>query len=418
MMSLAKASVWTAFSTLSKIIAGILIMKLLAVSFGLEGVGLAGNFRQLITMLCTVAGAGIFNGVTIYVAKFQHQPQQLRAVIGTASAIVLGFSTLMALVLFLAASPISSMLFGHVSYQNVVRFVAFLQIGIAWANLILALLKGLHDARGNALALITGSLIGVLSYILCWWIGGYAGALVGLAMIPALFMLPALLILRHYHKGLPLSWLKPVWHPELARILAKFTMMALITSVTMPVTWIMIRNLLAEQQGWEQVGLWQGITSISDAYLQFITATFSVWLLPTLSQLEQKPQISREITRAIGFVLPAVAVASFCVWLLRDMAICLLFSPQFTAMRDMFIWQLCGDFFKVGAYVFGYLVISKASLRFYILTEVSQCTLLTVFSHWLILLHGTTGAVQGYMVTYLFYFVLCCGVFMIYCRTK
>jgi antigen flippase len=33
----------------------------------------------------------------------------------------------------------------------------------------------------------------------------------------------------------------------------------------------------------------------------------------------------------------------------------------------------------VGAYVFGYLVIAKASLRFYILAEVSQFTLLTLF---------------------------------------
>lgn len=40
---------------------------------------------------------------------------------------------------------------------------------------------------------------------------------------------------------------------------------------------------------------------------------------------------------------------------------------------------------KVGAYVFGYLVIAKASLRFYILAEISQFMLLTAFAHWLIL---------------------------------
>ena len=54
--------------------------------------------------------------------------------------------------------------------------------------------------------------------------------------------------------------------------------------------YFMMRNLLAEQQGWAQVGLWQGVTSISDAYLQFITATFSVWLLPTLARLDNSPK--------------------------------------------------------------------------------------------------------------------------------
>lgn len=74
-----------------------------------------------------------------------------------------------------------------------------------------------------------------------------------------------------------------------------------------------------------------------------------------------------------------MAVASFMVWLLRDFAIWLLFSEKFIAMRELFAWQLVGDVLKVGAYVFGYLVIAKAALRFYILTEVSQFALLTLF---------------------------------------
>ena len=64
-MSLAKASLWTAASTLVKIGAGLLVGKLLAVSFGPAGLGLAANFRQLITVLGVLAGAGIFNGVTL-----------------------------------------------------------------------------------------------------------------------------------------------------------------------------------------------------------------------------------------------------------------------------------------------------------------------------------------------------------------
>ncbi|MBI0543565.1 lipid III flippase WzxE, partial [Dickeya dianthicola] len=63
-MSLARASLWTAASTLVKIGVGLVIIKLLAVTFGPEGVGLAGNYRQLITVLGVMAGAGIANGVT------------------------------------------------------------------------------------------------------------------------------------------------------------------------------------------------------------------------------------------------------------------------------------------------------------------------------------------------------------------
>ncbi|WNN44157.1 lipid III flippase WzxE [Winslowiella toletana] len=414
-MSLAKASVWTAASTLVKIAAGLLVIKLLAVSYGPSGVGQAGNFRQLITVLGVLAGAGIFNGITKYVAEYQQQPEQLRAVTGTASTMVLGFSTLLAVVFLLAAKPISIGLFGHADYQQVIRIVAFLQMGIAWANLSLAIMKGFRDARGNALALILGSLIGVVAYYACYRVGGYSGALVGLALVPALVVVPAALLLAK-RDHLPMRYLLPQWHGELARNLGKFTLMALITSVTLPVAWVMMRNLLAAHYSWEEVGLWQGVTSISDAYLQFITATFSVWLLPTLSRLTNKAEISAEILRALRFVIPAVAAVSFCVWLLRDFAIWLLFSSEFSGMRDLFAWQLPGDVLKVASYVFGYLVIAKASLRFYILTEISQFILLTAFSRLLIPLQGATGAAQAYLATYVVYFALCCSAFIIYRR--
>ncbi|WP_105680549.1 lipid III flippase WzxE [Cronobacter dublinensis] len=414
-MSLAKASVWTAGSTLIKIGAGLVVVKLLAVAFGPTGVGQAGNFRQLITVLGVLAGAGIFNGVTKLVAQHQDDPAGLRRVTGTASAMVLGFSTLLAVIFLLAAGPISVGLFGQDRYQNVVRLVAFIQMGIAWANLTLAIIKGFRDAAGNALALIAGSLIGVVAYYACFRAGGYEGALLGLALVPALVAVPAVwMLIRREH--VPLRYLKPRWDSQLARHLGKFTLMAMMTAVTLPVAYVMMRNLLAARYGWDAVGIWQGVSSISDAYLQFITASFSVWLLPTLSRLEAKRDITREIVRALKFVLPAVATASLAVWLLRDFAIWLLFSPQFTAMRDLFAWQLVGDVLKVGAYVFGYLIIAKASLRFYLLTEISQFTLLTGFSYWLIPAHGAAGAAQAYMATYIVYFALCCGVFLLWRR--
>lgn len=412
-MSLAKASLWTAASTLVKIGAGLLVVKLLAMAFGPSGVGQAGNFRQLITVLGVLAGAGIFNGVTKFVAQSHDDPARLRVVVGTSSAMVLGFSTLLALLFLLAAAPISQGLFGHTHYQGLVRLVALVQMGIAWANLLLAVLRGFRDAAGNALSLIIGSLIGVLAWYLCYRIGGYQGALLGLALVPALVVIPAMAMLLR-RKAIPLRFFTPQWDRVLAGQLGKFTLMALITSFTMPLAYVMMRNQLAAHYSWDDVGIWQGVSTISDAYLQFITASFSVYLLPTLSRLVTKQEISREIGRSLRFVLPAVAAVSLGVWLLRDVAIWLLFSEKFIAMRDLFAWQLVGDVLKVGAYVFGYLVIAKASLRFYILAEISQFALLTLFARWLIPVHGAIGAAQAYMATYIIYFAVCCGVFLIW----
>ncbi len=148
-------------------------------------------------------------------------------------------------------------LFGHTHYQGLVRLVALVQMGIAWANFLLALMKGFRDAAGNAFSLIAGSLIGVAAYYACYVLGGYQGALLGLALVPALVVVPAGIML--WRRGnIPLSALRPRWDNGLAGQLSKFTLMALITSVTLPVAYVMMRNLLAAHYGWEAVGIWQG----------------------------------------------------------------------------------------------------------------------------------------------------------------
>lgn len=414
-MSFAKASLWTASSTLTKILCGLLIVKLLAISYGPEGIGLASNYRQLITVLAVMAGAGIFNGVTRYIAEYQDSPTQLRALTGTASTLVIGASLLFALILLVFAVQISQGLFGSPAYASVIRWLALLQCGIGWANLFQAKLKGYKDARGNALVVICGCLLSLPSYFVCWQLGGYLGALVGLAMVPAVAILPAYFLLIR-RTAIQARDFLPCWNRPLAGKLLKYTLMTTITAITLPVAWIIMRHQLAEQSDWQAVGLWQGVVSVSDAYLQFITATFSVWLLPALSRLTDKSAIANEITRTLKRVLPAVMILSVVIWLLRDIVIWLLFSAKFAGMRDLFIWQLPGDVFKVGAYVFGYLVIAKGSLRLYVLTEVTQFCLLLATSYWLIPQSGVLGAVQAYFVTYFCYFLLVVAAFIIWYR--
>lgn len=414
-MSLAKAFGWTSISVLIKLGAGLAVIKLFAVTFGPSGLGLAGNFRQLMTVLGVLCGAGIFNGIIKYVAQYHQQPQRLRAVLGTSSTIIAATCALLALLFLLGDRQISIVLFGDDRYQTVIRSLAIIQIGMALASFFLAILKGYCDTAGIALTLIAGSLVGVGIFYCCLQFGSYAATLIGLALFQVAVSAPAAFIVIS-RKVIPFSYLKPGWDSLLASQLSKFTVMTLATACTLPLTYVMMRRLLACYYDWYDVGLWQGIISISDAWLQLVTASFTVYLLPTLSRMQNKTDIAGEIVKTLSFVLPVLTAASLMLWLLRDFVIELLFSSQFTAMRSLFAWQLVGDVLKVGCWIFGYLVIARASLRLYILNEVAQCLLLTGFAYWLIPLKGAAGAVQAYMATYIIYFILCGYAFFIYRR--
>lgn len=114
-----------------KIGAGLLVVKLLAVSFGPAGVGQAGNFRQMVTVLGVWRGPAFSTASRNMLRSTMTIRNRLRKVVGTSSAMVLGFSTLMAVIFLLAAAPISQGLFGHTHYQGLVRLVALVQMGIA-----------------------------------------------------------------------------------------------------------------------------------------------------------------------------------------------------------------------------------------------------------------------------------------------
>lgn len=115
-------------------------------------------------------------------------------------------------------------------------------------------------------------------------------------------------------------------------------------------------------------------------------------------------------------MLPVVTAASLAVWLLRDFAIWLLVLQRISRHARSVCLAADRRCAESRLLRFGYLVIAKASLRFYLLTEVSQFVLLSAFSRWLIPLHGAAGAAQAYMATYIAYFALCAGVFIIYRR--
>lgn len=450
-MSLAKASIFTAASTLIKILIGLIVGKLMAVEFGPEGVGLAGNYRQVITVLGVLAGAGIFNGVTKYIAEFEAKEDNVavKRLLGTASLMVLVFSITIGVLFILFANKISLILFGEETYANIITILAVMQFAIAYSNLLLAILKGYRDSLSNALSIIVGAILALFGFIILQYILGYTGALIGLGLLPATTLLPAIFILFR-RKVIHWSLFIPVWDARFVKLLGKFTIMTLMTAATMPLAYYLLRGQISSYYGFDffnvifpstqqtqigpqitaivskmhhdlfkhqasfQVGLWQSVSMISDAYLQFITAAFSVYLLPTFSRIDDNRLLIKEVFKSFKFVLPAVILLSFTVWLLRDFVIWLLFSDEFIAMRDLFSWQLIGDVLKVACYVFGYLIIAKARLSLYFLAEIAQFSLLILFSFMLIPKQGTLGASQAYMLTYMGYFIMCMIGFLVY----
>ncbi|HEY9133228.1 MAG TPA: O-antigen translocase [Dyella sp.] len=401
-MNIVRASLYSAIATAARLLAGLVMIKLVAWFAGPEGVGKLGQFMSLMSLLAVLAGGGISAGVVKYVAEYRDDPQRLARLLAAALSYALCAACLMALVALLLSHQVALWLLGDSRYESLIRILAVAQLAIAMANYILAVINGFMDVRRLALIQVVGSLLSMVAAVwLSQWLHLY-GALLALVLGQVF----SLLI------GLPAWWRSPYFRRSMLRLrfdremtfrLAAFSVMTLTSALLPPLINIAVRDHLAGRFGWEQVGYWQAVSKVSDAYLLFLTTAINIYYLPKLAATHERASLVAEFKRAYRYLLPVVALLAAGVYLCRDWVTRLLFSADFTAANPLYGPQLIGDVIKIAAFVLSYLMLAKAMTRLFVISEcvfaLSYLALVYLFTAYF----GLVGAVYAFAVNYLLY---------------
>jgi antigen flippase len=405
-MSLIRAGILFAVPTFLKLLAGLLVVKLVAHYLGAEGLGKLGQFMSLMTMATIVACGGISNGIVKYVAEFKDIPERLKAYVQVASMIAVVSSIILFVVLFVLSHEISTFLFRSPDYAFQVRILSVVQFAIAAGTFLLGILNGLRDIKFFAIVNVASVAFGICGVYFSTRHFGFVGAMYGLMWLPACQLLfLAVWYLKVFRR--PLSFVRPLWNGQITLDFMRFSLMQLTSVLTVQMAQVVIRNMLEARTNWVEVGYWQGLSRFSDAYLQFITIVLANYVMPKLSSLRKRHEVIREVASVYKIIVPILIAMMPVIVLLRDLIIRTLFSASFLPMRDYFIWQVGGDFFKVIAYVAGYVAVAKAATRLYIALEIVQAGLLVMLCMLLVTPLGLKGVVIAYFFNYLFYAVLC-----------
>jgi PST family polysaccharide transporter len=189
------------------------------------------------------------------------------------------------------------------------------------------------------------------------------------------------------------------------RELSGFGMMGLTSVLVIQFTFILIRDYLSTNLSLTAAGYWQASWKISEIYLMLVTSTLSVYYLPRLAEIRAAPELKAEIINVYRFVMPVVAVGAVTIYLLRDFIIRTLFTPDFLPMRDLFPWQLAGDVIKIGSWTLGYIMLGRAMVKFYIITEIAFSISFFLLSRLFIGIFGLVGVSMAYAINYSFHWV-------------
>lgn len=403
-MNIARAGLYSAVGTAARLVAGLVLVKLVAWAAGPDGVGKLGQFMSLMSLLAVLAGGGISAAIVKYVAEYRDDPERLSRLLRAALGYALCAAVVMGAAALLFSRQLALWLLDDVRYESLLRVLAFAQVGIAVSNYLLAVINGFMDVRRLVFIQVVGSALSiVLAAWLSWRLGLY-GALLALVLGQLLWLaigLPAWWRSPDFRLGM----LKAGFDRDMIVRLATFSVMTLSSALCAPLVNIAVRDHLAARFGWEQVGYWQAVTRVSDAYLLFLTTAINVYYLPRLAAIHERDALRREIALAWRQLLPAAAVLALLVYVGREWVTRLLFSADFAAANALYGPQLLGDVTKIAAFVLSYLMLAKAMTGLFVLSEfvfaATYLGLVFAFTS----RFGLVGAVYAFTANYVLYLI-------------
>ncbi len=357
-MNLLKTSILNGVAVLIKTATMFILNKILAVYVGPAGYAAIGQFQNFIQMVTTFAGSAINTAVIKYTAEYYEDETKQKDVWKTAGSIVLLFSLIFSLIILIFQKQLSVYIFHTDLYQTVFVWFAVFLTFFTFNALFLAILNGKKEVLRLVTANIVGSIFSLVVTSLLAVKYGLYGALVALSIYQSLAFLITL-FLCYKANWFKLSYLFGKIDKVIAKKIAAFAFMALVSAVCVPLSQMAIRSYLTYEYGSTYAGYWEAMIRLSAAYLMLVTTTLGVYYLPRLSELSKIEEIRKEIFLGYKFIFPLAIVGGWVVYLLRDWIVAILFTKTFLPMRDLFLWQMIGDSLKIGSWVLAYLMLTK-----------------------------------------------------------
>lgn len=410
-MNTVYAALLTASAQISKLLVGFVLLKMIAYYLGAAGLGALGHFMSMVTIVSMLAGGGITNGIIKYVAEYRFSPRKMLAFISASVLYALVFSLIFFVLGIVFSRSISFFIFGSAESYWVIILLAFVQLGSAFTNLVTGVSNGLGDTKTYAKIQIIGNILGLpIAYFL---LRGYgvSGAALGILAILAAQFLPA----YYFFRISPFKWRAFKFKSSRSHYLnlSLFTAMLATSVVAFPVVEILVRERLIKSAGYTQAGIWQGAIKLSNAYLSFFGVFLAYYFMPLISAEIDKKIIARHVFRVLFFVMGLFLLGATIFYAWRSFFIPVLLSKDFEVLEDFIVFQLIGDFFKISAYVIGFVGVAKAATKLYIGAEVFQSAGFLGLS--IILgayLPAIEGVFLGYMLIYILYFILSLTIFL------
>jgi hypothetical protein len=160
--------------------------------------------------------------------------------------------------------------------------------------------------------------------------------------------------------------------------------MTIFSATLYPIAEILVRSVLIENFGMHQAGLFQGLWKLSSVYLSFMTTFLSFYYLPQISQNIGIDELNKRVLKMFVSILGLFLLGAILFMILDKWIVRFALSADFDEVLVYVKYQLAADLLKVTGYVFGFVILSRADYRKYIVIELVQAGAFIGLTHYFI----------------------------------
>ena len=393
------------FSVALSFVLGIFSSKIIAVFLGTSGMALMGSFRNFALMLKSVATLGISNSIVKLFVENKEDKRELSVIYSTFFWIFLFISTALALFVLLFASPISTFLFYTNTYTTPIRFFGLLLPLMVINSFWLAIYNGLEKFKRILLIQIISNVLVFGLTALLIWKKNIFGGLLSVAFGEVLMVLVTFIFVSRQADYFKFD-LQKLISEKYFNTIKKFSVMALLTAIIAPLTLLFIRNMIVEKYAIQEAGIWDAVNRLSSFYMIFFSSGLSLYYMPKLASIHTESEFKTELKSYFKVFVPLFLVMLIVIYIAKGIILKLAFTPDFSEVESVLIWQLLGDFFRIMTLAFGFQILVKTMMKRYFLVEIVFNSMYFLLSFYLIKENATEGVLQAYFYTNVFCFLL------------
>jgi O-antigen/teichoic acid export membrane protein len=390
----------------TKIVAGFLTTKFIAIFIGAEGLALIGNLRSFFTAIQTFATVGFYNGIVKYIGEFKNDALKLSKTISTAYYFGFIATILVSILCYYNAEIINDLLFSkEFNFSYAIKIMALAIPFYALNMFCFSIMNGFSKYRILLIINIIGQIMGLSVTLLLIWKNNIDGALISVVISPSLIFLITLVAIlnrRNLMDQIKVSNIDFKWIKKFG----PFTLMAIVSGIILPFVTIAIRNYIIGAEGMKDAGYWEAMNRISSYYLMFVNSMMALYFLPRFAEIDDKKEFRNEVFSFYKKIAPLFGLGLLLIYFLKSFIVTIFLTNEFKFVENLFGWQLLGDFIKVLSVVIAYQFIAKKMFWHFIITELFLVFITYFTSVYLVDMYGVIGANMAHFASYVMYFII------------